>query len=150
MAKRKYKRLHYEDRQTMRGVLVDSRKILIHTKAHACDKHHPEGNDGLLMRPHFHSADFLFLYRFFFLLEHDISIPFFLLLNSASPDKVLLPVAIVQISVAYRVASVIKSFISVWLTSFKNSLNVINADFFMLSRLTFSSVTMSLKPIKKR
>ncbi|OJG50766.1 hypothetical protein RV03_GL001047 [Enterococcus gallinarum] len=54
------------------------------------------------MRPHFHSTDFLFLYRFFFLLEHDIFIPFFLLLNSASPDKVLLPVAIVQIGVAYR------------------------------------------------
>ena len=96
----------------MRGVLVDSRKILIYTKAHACDKHHPEGNDGLLMRPHFHSADFLFLYRFFFLLEHDISIPFFLLLNSASPDKVLLPVAIVQISVAYRVASVVHLIVS--------------------------------------
>ena len=87
-------------------------KILIHTKAHACDKHHPKGNDGLLMRPHFHSAAFLFLYRFFFHLEHDISIPFFLLLNSASPDKVLLPVAIVQISVAYRVASVVHLVIS--------------------------------------
>src|SRR5699024_674005 len=96
----------------MGGVLVDSRKILIHTKAHACDKHHPEGNDGLLMRPHFHSADFLFLYRFFFLLEHDISIPFFLLLNSASPDKVLLPVGACKVGVTYRVASVVHLIVS--------------------------------------
>lgn len=35
-----------------------------------------------------------------------------LLLNSASPDKVLLPVAIVQISVAYRVASMVHLVIS--------------------------------------
>ena len=96
----------------MGGVLVDSRKILIHAKAHACDKHHPEGNDGLLMRPHFHSADFLFLYRFFFLLEHDISIPFFLLLNSASPDKVLLPVGACKVGITYRVASVVHLVIS--------------------------------------
>ena len=53
-----------------------------------------------------------YLVLVFFLLEHDISIPFFLLLNSASPDKVLLPVAIVQISVAYRVASVVHLVIS--------------------------------------
>lgn len=79
-------------------------------KAHACDKHHPEGNDGLLMCPHFHSADFLFLYRFFFLLEHDFHS--FLLLNSASPDKVLLPVGACKVGITYRVASVVHLVIS--------------------------------------
>ena len=94
----------------MCGVLVDSGKILIHPKAHACDKHHPEGNDGLLMCPHFHSADFLFLYRFFFLLEHDFHS--FLLLNSASPYQMLLPVGACKVGIAYRVASVVHLVIS--------------------------------------
>ena len=31
----------------MGGVLVDNRKILIHPKAHACDKHHPQRNQRL-------------------------------------------------------------------------------------------------------
>ena len=33
----------------MGGVLVDSRKILIHPKAHACDKHHPQRNHGFFL-----------------------------------------------------------------------------------------------------
>ena len=43
-----------------------------------------------------------------------------------------------------------KSFISVWFTSWINSLNVNHADFFMFFKLNCSSVTMSLKPRKKR
>jgi hypothetical protein len=43
-----------------------------------------------------------------------------------------------------------KSFISVWFTSWRNSLNVSHADFLMFFRLSCSSVTMSLKPRKKR
>ena len=31
-------------------VLVDSSKILIHSKAHACDKHHPQRNHGFLTK----------------------------------------------------------------------------------------------------
>ena len=48
----------------MGGVLVDSRKILIHPKAHACDKHHPQRNHGFLMCAYLDSTHLFFFWFF--------------------------------------------------------------------------------------
>lgn len=51
-----------------------------------------------------------FIVRVFFLLEHDFHS--FLLLNSASPYQMLLPVGACKVGVAHRVASVVHLVIS--------------------------------------
>ncbi|EQK90934.1 hypothetical protein QSM_0568 [Clostridioides difficile P30] len=43
----------------MGRVLVDSGKVLIHPKAHACDKHHPQRNHGFLMCAYLDSTHLL-------------------------------------------------------------------------------------------
>ena len=48
----------------MGRVLVDSRKILIHPKAHACDKHHPQRNHGFLMCAYLDSTHLFFFWFF--------------------------------------------------------------------------------------
>ncbi|EQJ74972.1 hypothetical protein QSU_3816 [Clostridioides difficile P38] len=57
----------------MGRVLVDSRKIFIHSKAHACDKHHPQRNHGFLMCAYLNSTHLFFFdifSRFLILLKH--------------------------------------------------------------------------------
>ncbi|EQF83067.1 hypothetical protein QGM_0508 [Clostridioides difficile CD211] len=54
-------------------MLVDSGKILIHPKAHACDKHHPQRNHGFLMCAYFDSTHHFFFdifCLFLILLKH--------------------------------------------------------------------------------
>ncbi|EQG49618.1 hypothetical protein QIW_0460 [Clostridioides difficile DA00134] len=48
----------------MGGVLVDSGKILIHPKTHACDKHHPQRNHGFLMCAYLNSTHLFFFWFF--------------------------------------------------------------------------------------
>ncbi|EQI98049.1 hypothetical protein QQS_3560, partial [Clostridioides difficile P6] len=48
----------------MGRVLVDSSKILIHSKAHACDKHHPQRNHGFLMCAYLNSTHLFFFWFF--------------------------------------------------------------------------------------
>ncbi|EQJ62770.1 hypothetical protein QSK_0356, partial [Clostridioides difficile P29] len=60
----------------MGRVLVDSGKILIHPKTHACDKHHPQRNHGFLMCAYLDSTHLFFFWffdsfsRFLILIKH--------------------------------------------------------------------------------
>ena len=80
----------------MGGMLVDSRKILIHSKAHACDKHHPQRNHGFLcvtsltVRTFFFFCSLIVSICFLFFLN--IFFKSFLLFYSSCTDQVLLPV----------------------------------------------------------
>ncbi|EQK03886.1 hypothetical protein QUI_2740 [Clostridioides difficile P59] len=54
-------------------MLVDSGKILIHPKTHACDKHHPQCNHGFLMCAYLDSTHLFFFdifSRFLILFKH--------------------------------------------------------------------------------